>query len=167
MSILLCREILMMTCPGRWPPNCCQAPPLLILISSMTVRITSRLCCRWACWGSALPSVMLASRHASYELSSRYFVVERSGSEPVNTVFYFLWWEALAWICRIPAKNGWARRQWAVQSAKTIFLTDKDLWLKILWCIFGRELQYWVDWPGAIAQLTDVQGRARHQAGRS
>jgi len=47
-----------------------------------------------------------------------------------------------------------------------VFVIDKDLWLKLLWCIFGHQLQYWMDWPRegqASVQLIDVQGHIRYQ----
>ena len=124
---------------------------------------------------------VLASWHTPYEINSRYFVVERSRNfqryEPVDTVLaqgstaeasaYISYdekpWPGFAvYRLKIVGLDGSER----YSQPKTIFISDKDLWLKLLWCIFGRQLQYWVDWPGsgrANVQLIDAQGRARYQ----
>ena len=124
---------------------------------------------------------VLASWHTPYEINSRYFVVERSRNfqryEPVDTVWakgstaetsaYISYdekpWHGLtAYRLKIAGLDGSER----ISDPETIFLNDKPLWLNLLWCIFGHELQYWLDWPGsgkAMVQLMDIQGRVRYQ----
>jgi hypothetical protein len=124
---------------------------------------------------------VLASWHTPYEINSRYFILERSrdfqGYEPVDTVLakgstaeasaYISYdkkpWRGLSWYrLKVVGLDGSERSG----APKIIFITDKPLWLNILWCIFGHELQYWLDWPGSgrvQVQLVDVQGRVRYQ----
>lgn len=48
-----------------------------------------------------------------------------------------------------------------------VIVTIKDLIQKLFWCIFGRQLQIWIDMEKggpAQVQLVDMQGRIRHQS---
>lgn len=116
-----------------------------------------------------------------YEINSRSFVVERSRNfqsyEPVDTLAArgsstlpagYLTYDEKPWLgfsayrLKIAGLDGSVR----YSPVKTVFMTDKDLWLKLLWCIFGHQLQYWLDWPrsgDASVALIDVQGRVRYQ----
>ncbi|SEW29355.1 T9SS-dependent choice-of-anchor J family protein [Chitinophaga arvensicola] len=126
-------------------------------------------------------SKVQVSWHMPYEINSRSFVVERSRNfqsyEPVDTLSArgsavlpadYLSYDEKPWLgfsayrLKIMGLDGSVR----YSPVKMVFVTDKDLWLKLLWCIFGRQLQYWLDWPrsgDANVELMDVQGRIRYQ----
>lgn len=126
-------------------------------------------------------SKVLVSWHTPYEINSKYFVVERSRNfqtyEAVDTVqahgstseaSAYMTYDEKPWVgfslyrLKIVGLDNSVR----YSPSKTVIVTDKDLWLKLLWCIFGRQLQYWMDWPRegqASVQLIDVQGHVRYQ----
>jgi Bacterial Ig-like domain/Secretion system C-terminal sorting domain len=125
---------------------------------------------------------VLVSWQTPYEINSKYFVVERSRNyqtfEPVDTVAAhgssrepssYIAYDEKPWLgfsqyrLKIVGLDSSVR----YSPVKLIFMADKDLLWKLLWCIFGRQLQYWVDWPlggQANVQLIDVQGHIRYQS---
>lgn len=127
-------------------------------------------------------SKVLVSWHTPYEINSKYFVVERSRNyqtyEAVDTIAaHGTTREASAYIA-YDEKPWFGFSQYRLKivgldssirysPVKLIFMTDRDLLWKLLWCIFGRQLQYWIDWPRggpANVELIDVQGRVRYQS---
>lgn len=126
-------------------------------------------------------SKVLVSWHTPYEINSKYFVVERSRNyqtyESVDTIAaHGTTREASAYIT-YDEKPWFGFSQYRLKivgldssirysPVKLIFMADKDFLWKLLWCIFGRQLQYWIDWPRggpANVELIDVQGRVRYQ----
>ncbi|CAL1516564.1 T9SS-dependent choice-of-anchor J family protein [Chitinophaga sp. MM2321] len=119
--------------------------------------------------------------HTPYEINSASFVIERSRNfrtfEAVDTIpahgstseasSYMAYderpWPGFAqYRLKLTALDGGIK----YSAVKTVLLTDKDYWLKLLWTILGHQLQFWVDWARsgpASVQLIDVQGRIRYQ----
>ncbi|NLU92867.1 Ig-like domain-containing protein [Chitinophaga sp. Ak27] len=124
---------------------------------------------------------VLVSWKTPYEINSKYFVVERSRNgrsyEAVDTVAgrgsiacasAYISYDEQPW----PGFSQYRLKTVGLDSSvkyspvKTVFMIDKDLWLKFLWCVFGHQLQYWLDWPisgAASVSLIDVQGRVRYE----
>ncbi|WP_160711473.1 Ig-like domain-containing protein [Chitinophaga solisilvae] len=116
-----------------------------------------------------------------YEINSGSFVIERSRNfrtfDPIDTIAAkgstaaassYLAYDNNPWPgfvqyrLRLNGLDGSTR----YSVVKTVFLTDRDLWLKLLWSILGHQLQYWIDWSKngpASVQLIDLQGRIRYQ----
>jgi hypothetical protein len=125
---------------------------------------------------------VLVSWQTPYEINSKYFVVERSRNyqtyEAVDTVAAhgstreassYIAYDEKPWLgfsqyrLKIVGLDSSIR----YSPVKLIFMADKDLLWKLLWCILGRQLQYWIDWPmggPASVQLIDVQGHIRYQS---
>ncbi|MBS0029411.1 T9SS-dependent choice-of-anchor J family protein [Chitinophaga sp. 22321] len=124
---------------------------------------------------------VLVSWNTPYEINSKHFVVERSRNfqtfEPVDTVVAhgsttdasaYISYDEKPWsgFSLYRLKTVGLDSTVKYSPVKTVFVIDKDLWLKLLWCIFGHQLQYWMDWPRegqASVQLIDVQGHIRYQ----
>ncbi|PSL50102.1 putative secreted protein (Por secretion system target) [Chitinophaga niastensis] len=126
-------------------------------------------------------SKVLLTWNTPYEINSAYFVIERSRNfrtfEPVDTIAAhgstsiassYLAYDEKPWPGFVQYRLKLVGLDSSIKYSpgKTVFLTDKDLWLKLLWCIFGHQLQYWLDWTRsgpASVQLIDLQGRIRFQ----
>jgi hypothetical protein len=126
-------------------------------------------------------SKVLVSWHTPYEINSKYFVVERTRNfqtyEAIDTVTAhgstreassYIAYDEKPWLgfsqyrLKIVGLDSSIR----YSPVKLVFMVDKDLIWKLLWCILGHQLQYWIDSPRggpANVQLIDVQGRIRHQ----
>ncbi|SKD01550.1 Por secretion system C-terminal sorting domain-containing protein [Chitinophaga ginsengisegetis] len=124
---------------------------------------------------------VLVSWHTPYEINSSRFVIERSRNlrtyEAVDTVAAhgskaegsdYISYDEQPW----PGFSAYRLKTLGLDSSvryspvKMVLVTDKDFWRKLLWCIFGHQLQYWLDWPrsgDANIELMDVQGRVRYQ----
>lgn len=124
---------------------------------------------------------VLLNWRTPYEINSKYFVVERSRNyqtyEAVDTITAqgstreasaYMTYDEKPWLgfsayrLKIVGLDSSIR----YSPVKSVFMLDKDLLWKLIWCIFGRQLQYWVDWPlggPAIVELIDVQGHVRYQ----
>ncbi|MET3876075.1 Ig-like domain-containing protein [Chitinophaga sp. OAE865] len=124
---------------------------------------------------------VLVSWHTPYEINSSNFVVERSRNlrtyEPVDTVMAqgssaersdYISYDERPW----PGFSAYRLKITGLDSTvryspvKMVLVTGGNSWLKLLWCIFGQQLQYWLDWPrsgDASVALIDVQGRVRYQ----
>ncbi|MEC5142228.1 Ig-like domain-containing protein [Chitinophaga sp. 212800010-3] len=123
---------------------------------------------------------ILVSWRTPYEINSQSFVIERSRNlrtfEPVDTVvalgtsslpYSYISYDEKPWQgfseyrLKINSLDGTVR----YTQPRLVFMVDKDFWKKLLWCIFGHQLQYWLDWPyagQANVQLIDINGRARY-----
>lgn len=121
------------------------------------------------------------SWNTPYEINAASFVIERSRNlihfAPIDTVAahgvsretnQYLSYDDDAWpgmtLYRLKYRGLDGSEKYS--PVKTVFLTGKDLWLKLFWCIFGHQLQYWVDWSrsgAAGVQLIDLQGSVRYQ----
>jgi hypothetical protein len=117
-----------------------------------------------------------------YEINAAYFVVERSRTlytfEAVDTVTAhgstaqssnYLTYDTRPWLglsyyrLKIVSKDG----KVTYSETKRVVVTLLDIWKKLLWCIFGHQLQIWIDMnrPGpAQVQLIDLQGHVMHQS---
>lgn len=114
-----------------------------------------------------------------YELNTAYFVVQRSRNqqqyESIDTVAAhgttsqsnsYVTYDTRAWLgvsyyrLKTVSLDGTV----SYSSNERVVVTLKDLIKKLFWCIFGRQLQVYLDIerPGqAILQLVDMQGRVR------
>lgn len=114
-----------------------------------------------------------------YELNAAYYVVQRSRNqqqfEAVDTVAAhgttaqsnsYVTYDTRPWLgvsyyrLKIVGLDGSV----SYTSNERVVVTLKDLIQKLFWCIFGRQLQVYLDIerPGqAILQLVDMQGRVR------
>jgi hypothetical protein len=117
-----------------------------------------------------------------YEINAAYFVVERSRTlrnfEPVDTLTAhgstaqssdYLTYDTRPWVglsfyrLKIVSKDGTV----TYSDTKRVVVTLRDIWKKLLWCIFGNQLQIWLDmdkYGPAQLQLIDLQGHIRHQS---
>ncbi|WP_161596633.1 Ig-like domain-containing protein [Chitinophaga vietnamensis] len=124
---------------------------------------------------------VLLTWNTPYEINSANFVIERSRNsrtfEAVDTVaahgtygspVSYLAYDEHPWpgIAHYRLKQTGLDGTVKYSPLRTVIMTGKDRWLDILWCILGRQLQYWVDWdrsgPAGV-QLVDLQGRIRYQ----
>ncbi len=114
-----------------------------------------------------------------YELNTAYFVVQRSRNqqqyESVDTVAAhgttsqpnsYVTYDTRAWlgVSYYRLKTVGLDGTVSYSSNERVIVTLKDLIKKLFWCIFGRQLQVYLDIerPGqAILQLVDMQGRVR------
>jgi hypothetical protein len=114
-----------------------------------------------------------------YELNTAYFVVQRSRNqqqyESVDTVDAhgttslpnsYVTYDTRAWlgVSYYRLKTVGLDGTVSYSSNERVVVTLKDLIKKLFWCIFGRQLQVYLDIerPGqAILQLVDMQGRVR------
>ncbi|PWV47434.1 Ig-like domain-containing protein [Chitinophaga sp. S165] len=114
-----------------------------------------------------------------YELNTAYFVVQRSRNqqqyESVDTVDAhgttslpnsYVTYDTRAWlgVSYYRLKTVGLDGTVSYSSNERVIVTLKDLIKKLFWCIFGRQLQVYLDIerPGqAILQLVDMQGRVR------
>jgi hypothetical protein len=117
-----------------------------------------------------------------YEINAAYFVVERSRTlrnfEAVDTLTAhgstaessnYLTYDTRPWLglsfyrLRIVSKDGTV----TYSDTKQVVVTLRDILKKLLWCIFGHQLQIWLDmekYGPAQLQLIDVQGHIRYQS---
>ncbi|HVI49447.1 MAG TPA: Ig-like domain-containing protein [Chitinophaga sp.] len=116
-----------------------------------------------------------------YEINSSSFVIERSRNSrtfvPVDTITAhgstsgasdYLAYDERPWPgfsvyrLKIISLDGSVK----YSEIRPVWVIDRDLWLRLLWCIFGHQLQYWIEWsksgPAGV-QLIDLQGRIRYQ----
>jgi hypothetical protein len=114
-----------------------------------------------------------------YELNTAYYVVQRSRNqqqyESVDTVAAhgttslpnsYVTYDTRAWlgVSYYRLKTVGLDGTVSYSSNERVVVTLKDLIKKLFWCIFGRQLQVYLDIerPGqAILQLVDMQGRVR------
>lgn len=117
-----------------------------------------------------------------YEINAAYFVVERSRTlrnfESVDTVTAhgstaqssdYLTYDTKPWLglsyyrLKIVGKDGTV----TYSDTKRVVVTLLDIWKKLFWCIFGHQLQIWIDMNRvgpAQVQLIDLQGHILHQS---
>jgi hypothetical protein len=117
-----------------------------------------------------------------YEINAANFVVERSRTlrnfEPIDTITAhgtttlpsnYLTYDTRPWLgisyyrLKIIGKDGTV----TYSSAQRVVVTVRDIWKKLLWCIFGHQLQIWLDmekYGPAQLQLIDLQGHIRYQS---
>jgi outer membrane lipoprotein-sorting protein len=116
-----------------------------------------------------------------YEINAAYFVVERSldmrNFSPIDTLAAkgstttttsYLTFDTRPWLglnfyrLKTVAKDGTV----TYSETERVVLTLRDLLKKLLWCLFGHQLQVWVDmgkYGPAQLQLIDLQGHIRYQ----
>ncbi|SFD13199.1 Por secretion system C-terminal sorting domain-containing protein [Chitinophaga sp. CF118] len=117
-----------------------------------------------------------------YEINVAYFVVERSRTqrnfEAVDTIAAhgtttqpsdYLTYDTCPWLglsyyrLKAVSKDGTV----VYSNNQRVIITLRDIWKKLFWCIFGHQLQIWLDmgkYGPAQLQLVDLQGRIRHQS---
>jgi hypothetical protein len=117
-----------------------------------------------------------------YEINAAYFVVERSlmlrNFEAVDTLTAhgstaqasdYLTYDTRPWLglsfyrLKIVSKDGTV----TYSDTKRVVVTLRDILRKLLWCIFGHQLQIWIDmgkYGPAQLQLIDLQGHIRYQS---
>jgi hypothetical protein len=117
-----------------------------------------------------------------YEINSAYFVIEhsyfpQSGFVPIDTVAAhgstsmaadYLTYDTRPWLgytyyrLKTVKKDG----TFSYSENQRVLITLRDIWKKLFWCIFGRQLQIWIDmdkFGAAQLQLIDLQGHTRYQ----
>jgi hypothetical protein len=117
-----------------------------------------------------------------YEINAAYFVVERSRNMrnfdaidtvtahgTVNLPSNYLTYDTRPWLglsfyrLRIVGKDGTV----TYSDTQRVVVTLRDIWKKLFWCIFGHQLQIWLDmekYGPAQLQLIDIQGHIRYQS---
>lgn len=117
-----------------------------------------------------------------YEINAAYFVVERSRTlrnfEAVDTLTAhgstaqssdYLTYDTRPWLglsfyrLKIVSKDGIV----TYSDTERVIVTLRDIWKKLFWCIFGHQLQIWLDmdkYGPAQLQLIDLQGHIMHQS---
>ena len=117
-----------------------------------------------------------------YEINAAWFVVERSRTlnnfEAVDTLAAhgstaqssdYLTYDTRPWLgvsyyrLKMVSKDG----KVTYSEPKRVVVSLLDILKKLLWCIFGHQLQMWIDMnkPGpAQVQLIDLQGHVMHQS---
>jgi hypothetical protein len=117
-----------------------------------------------------------------YEINAAYFVVERSRNmrnfDAIDTVTAhgtinlpsnYLTYDTRPWLglsfyrLRIVGKDGTV----TYSDTQRVVVTLRDIWKKLFWCIFGHQLQIWLDmekYGPAQLQLIDIQGHIRYQS---
>lgn len=120
--------------------------------------------------------------NTSYEINAGYFVVERSRNqrnyEVVDTVTAhgttslpnsYRTYDTRPWLglsyyrLKTVGTNG----SISYSNNERVVITIRDLLQKLFWCIFGHQLQIWLDVEKngpAQLQLVDMQGRIRYQS---
>ncbi|HJT73947.1 MAG TPA: T9SS type A sorting domain-containing protein, partial [Chitinophaga sp.] len=116
-----------------------------------------------------------------YEINTANYVVQRSRTQgnfsPVDTVAahgttaaassykaydYSPWFGTSYYRLKVTGTDG----NITYSNVKQVNVTIKDLICKLLWFIFGHQLQIWLDFQKtgpAELQLVDIQGRIRYQ----
>lgn len=117
-----------------------------------------------------------------YEINAACFVVERSRNMrnfdavdtitahgTVNLPSSYLTYDTRPWLglsfyrLRIVGKDGTV----TYSDTQRVVVTLRDIWKKLFWCIFGHQLQIWLDmekYGPAQLQLIDLQGHIRYQS---
>jgi hypothetical protein len=116
-----------------------------------------------------------------YELNTAYYVVQRSRNQQqfasVDTVAAhgttsqpssYQTYDTRPWlgVSYYRLKTVGLDGKITYSSNERVIVTFKDLIQKLFWCIFGHQLQIWLDMdrPGpALLQLVDMQGKVRYQ----
>lgn len=117
-----------------------------------------------------------------YEINAGRFIIEHSyfpsaAFIAIDTVYAhgttatgadYLTYDTKPWLgwtyyrLKIVAKDGSV----TYSENQRVLVTLKDIWKKLFWCLFGRQLQIWVDmnkFGTAQLQLIDLQGHIRYQ----